>query len=369
MGILVISQENSIMTHLDSEKSILFIGEFPPPYTGVTVKDVALCKEILSGYDIEKFDLYQFKFQKYKFPILCIELLKTVRKAKLICIGAGHSFRVCSIFLLSKLLCGKAFLGNIVVFVMGTGLPEYLKRHPRYIRYLSQGKCLFVEGKSLVKDLNDLGLSNAFYLPNFRSGKTALPPQPIKDRVRFVYFARVCQDKGADTLLSAVEKLNKRGLESRFEVDIWGHVDPEFERDFKMLIEPLKNVRYRGVFNSAENDVYELLNTYDSSASSSSWREGMSGTNIECKFAGIANIVGDGGLNSESVEHGKTGYVVPAGDVDALVEAMMSLIEDHDLLYQMKCASFEDRKDFSTDLWKEKILREIGLKEGSDECI
>lgn len=357
------------MKHRGSENSILFIGEFPPPYTGVTIKDVALCEQVLDGFKVEKFNLYQFKFHKYRFPILCASLLKAIRKAEMICIGVGHPFRTCAIFRLAKALRGEPFLNKITVFMMGMGTPSYLQDHKGYIPYVSKGNCIFVEGESLVKSLESLGVHNAVYLPNFRSNKHALSPRPVSEKVRFVYFARVCSEKGADTLLEAIAKLNDTGLESLYEVDIWGHIAPEFEKEFESLLEPLNNAVYRGVFDAAEGDVYQLLNSYDSSVSSSSWREGMSGTNIECKFAGVANIVGDGGLNSESVSNGENGYVVPAGNVSALAEAMASLIEDHDLLYQMKLASFEDRRGFSTDLWKERVLQEMGLKEGFDERI
>lgn len=357
------------MRNHDNEDSILFIGEFPPPYTGVTVKNIALCDQVLDGYDVEKFDLYQFKFKKYLFPVLCIKLLNAIRRSKRICIGVGHPFRTCVIFRLAKALRGESFLNKITVFMMGMGTPSYLQGHKEYIPYISKGNCIFVEGESLVRNFESLGVHNAVYLPNFRSDKHALPPQPVGDKVRFVYFARICSEKGADTLLKATAKLNNVGLESLYEVDIWGHIAPEFEEEFESLLEPLTNAVYRGVFDATKGNVYQLLNSYDSSASSSSWREGMSGTNIECKFAGIANIVGDGGLNSESVNNGENGYVVPAGDVDALAEVMASLIEDHDLLYQMKQASFEDRRGFSTNLWKERVLQVMGLKEDSDECI
>lgn len=357
------------MKKRDSENSILFIGEFPPPYTGVTVKDVTLCEQIFDGFEVERFDLYQFKYKKYLFPVLCLKLLSAIRKSKRICIGVGHPFRTCVIFRLAKLLRGEQFLDNITVFMMGVGTPLYLQKHKKYIPYISKGKCIFAEGESLVQSLESLGLNNAFYLPNFRSKEHALPPRLVNDKVRFVYFARVCSEKGADTLLEAVAKLNEAGFESQYEVDIWGHIAPDFKERFDSLLQPLSNAEYRGVFDAAKGDVYKLLNSYDSSVSSSSWGEGMSGTNIECKFAGIANIVGDGGLNPESVSNGENGYVVLAGNVDVLVEAMTSLIEDHDLLYQMKCASFEDRKGFSTDLWKERILHAMGLEEGSDEHI
>lgn len=345
------------------KERILFIGEFPPPYTGVTIKDVALCDQLLSGFDVKRFDLYRFKHEKARFPILVLQLLAEIKKADRICIGVGHPFRMCMIFRIAKTIRGEEFLSKITVFMMGIGTPSYLRSHSGCIPLIAKGNRVFVEGHSLVDELNNLGILNAEYLPNFRDSYSDYPPRSVRESVKFVYFARVCAEKGADTLLKAVRELNDKGMSNRFELDIWGQVAPEFASEFNSLVEPLLNVQYRGAFDAEKNNVFKLLNSYDSSISSSSWREGMSGTNIESKFAGIANIVGDGGLNAESVENGVDGFVVPAGDVDALEDVMRLVIEDHTLLEELKHNSFLSRTDYSLSQWKDRVISSMGLCE------
>lgn len=346
------------------KKTLLYIGEFPPPYGGVTTKNSLLLNEVLNEFDVDCFNLHRFKFEKFHTPILFMELLGAIRHAERICIGVGHPFRTCMIFRIAKLLHGEAFLKNITVFMMGIGTPIYLKEHPSYISDVAKGNCIFTESETLNTQLADLGITTGRYLPNFRKGDHACPPRPVGDVVHFVYFAQVRRKKGADILLKAVKKLNDEGLQKQFDLAIYGNILPDFANEFEALKAGLLNVEYKGAFDAVNGDVYAELNQYDSS-SSSSWREGMSGTYIECKFAGIANIVGDGGLNAECVSNGIDGLVVSAGSVDELAEAMRRVIKDHEMLNRMKQASFDSRIAYELDTWRDLVIKcVLGEKPG-----
>jgi len=340
-------------------KKILFIGEFPPPYTGVTVKDSLIVEKILEDFEIEKFNLYKFKFEKLKFIINILSLLTAIKKSEFICIGVGHPFRTCTIFRIAKLLHGKDFLQNIIVFMMGIGTPDYLKKHPASIPDLAKGRCIFTESEELNRKLNELGCWNTKYLPNFRNGDKAREPQRVGSIVKFVYFAQVRPEKGIETLIDAVKVLNNNGYEKEFTLSIYGNIIDGYEERFRNIIAGIRNIFYMGAFDSTKNDVYLELNKYDASSSSSSWREGMSGTNIECKFAGIANIVSDAGFNPECVEDGVDGLLVKAKDVESLVMAMRKVITNHDFLYQLKIKSFESRSKYDANNWKEEVIQTI----------
>ena len=82
----------------------------------------------------------------------------------------------------------------------------------------------------------------------------------------------------------------------------------------------------------------------------------MSGSNIECKFAGVANIVSDAGFNPECVHDGVDGLLVKPRDVESLANAMRNVIEDHELLERLKQGSWEDRVDYDVDTWKQEVL-------------
>ncbi|MFT4549192.1 MAG: glycosyltransferase involved in cell wall biosynthesis [Pseudoalteromonas tetraodonis] len=63
--------------------------------------------------------------------------------------------------------------------------------------------------------------------------------------------------------------------------------------------------------------------------------EGFPRSILEAMRAGLPAIVSDVGGSSESVIDGETGYVVPKGDFEALVDALAGLIADRDLRSSM----------------------------------
>ena len=82
----------------------------------------------------------------------------------------------------------------------------------------------------------------------------------------------------------------------------------------------------------------------------------MSGSNIECKFAGIANIVSDAGFNPECVHDDVDGLLVKPRDVESLANAMRSVIVDHGLLDRLKRGSWDSREDYDVATWKQEVL-------------
>jgi len=66
--------------------------------------------------------------------------------------------------------------------------------------------------------------------------------------------------------------------------------------------------------------------------------EGLSNTVIEYMLAGKASICTDVGGNSELLEHGQTGYLVPVGDIDAMTRAATELLGD-----RQRSVSFGER--------------------------
>ena len=337
-------------------KKLLYIGEFPPPYGGVTIKNSLLAKEVLNGLEPECFDLYCFKKGITKAMGGAVELVRLLKSADRVAVGVGHPARMCWIFKLAKLLRGEAFLGNITVFMMGISTPDYLKSRPRSIADASKVRCIFTESGQLNRKLAELGCANTRYLPNFRKGDRARAPRSVGEVVKFVYFAQVRPEKGFDTLCAACLKLNSDGLDEKYSVAVYGSILESYQVEFSGELESVPNMIYKGAFDAASNDVYAELNHYDASSSSSSWREGMSGSNIECKFAGVANIVSNAGFNPECVEDGVDGLLVEARDVDSLADAMRTCILDHDFLQRLKEGSFASRAKYDVDTWKQEVL-------------
>ena len=337
---------------------LLFIGEFPPPYGGVTVKDSLLRDEIFSSCDAKFFDLYDFKRRPIALPTLAIELAREIRGADRIALGIGSNSRLSTMLSIIAKLRGREFLGNVTVFMMGRELADYLGENPGQVWKYQAARCIFAESRSLVADFEAVGCCNSRFLPNFRKGDRAREPRVVGDTVHFVYFAQVRPEKGIETLADACARLDSAGLSGRYSVDVYGSVLDGYGDAFEALLARTPAMEYKGAFDAAHGDVYELLNRYDSS-SSSSWQEGMSGSNIECKFAGVANIVSSAGFNPECVRDGAEGILVEPRDVDSLAAAMRGVIEDRELLERLKRGSWESRVEYDVATWRDEVRAQV----------
>ena len=196
---------------------------------------------------------------------------------------------------------------------------DYLGENPGQVWKYQAARCIFAESRSLMADFEAVGCRNSRYLPNFRKGDRARAPRAVGDTVHFVYFAQVRPEKGIDTLAAAARTLNSEGLADKFDITVYGTVVDGFQNEFERLLSDVPNMTYKGAFDAVTGDVCAELNMYDAAVSSSSWREGMSGSNIECKFAGAANIVSDAGFNPECVGNGVDGLIVRPRNVCSLV--------------------------------------------------
>ena len=337
---------------------LLFIGEFPPPYGGVTIKDEMLLAEVFGGLDPIVFDLYDFKRRPWAFPALCLRLAKGIRQAGCVVLGLGDNARLSKLLGIISSLRGENYLGSVTIFMMGRTLTSYLVEKPGEIGRFQRCGHIYAESRSLVAEFEDMGIRCVSYLPNFRKGDRALAPRPVNGVVRFVYFAQVRPEKGIETLADACARLDLIGFSGHYSVDVYGSVLDGYGDAFEELLVRTPVMEYKGAFDAAHGDVYELLNQYDAAASSS-WQEGMSGSNIECKFAGVANIVSSAGFNPECVHDGVEGILVEPRDADGLAAAMRSVIEDRELLERLKLGSWESRVEYDVATWCNEVRTQV----------
>lgn len=163
-------------------------------------------------------------------------------------------------------------------------------------------------------------------------------------RLRCVFFSLVSPEKGADVVLGAARRL------PGVDFDFYGRLDKTFEHQFLAGVDSLDNVKYRGVFDSVEDDPVKELNGYDLHLFPSRWpNEGVPGVLVETKMAAVPSIVSDICYNSEIVRDGSEGIVLDNCTDAALAQAIESLDSDRVLLDSMKQAALESAERFYID--------------------
>jgi glycosyltransferase involved in cell wall biosynthesis len=134
--------------------------------------------------------------------------------------------------------------------------------------------------------------------------------------------------KGIKYFLQAAAGLAKRFPDVRFLIVGDGASRPELEQQ-------ARDLRLEGtvLFTGFRVDVPELLQEATVSVLPS-LSEGLSNSLLESMASGVPVVATRVGGNPEVIEHGVTGFLVPARDSEALAAAMGRILEDANLAAQ-----------------------------------
>lgn len=155
---------------MPSESRITYVGSFPPPYGGVTVKNALLYKHLALRVDIDKLDLSRVKRLE---PMCLLSLVRCLvsRKGTLV-IGVSADWRrriTCFLYRFNR-----AKLRRSLLFVMGGKIPD----DRAYVAKLGCYRRVYVETDSMRRAFEAMGADNVAVYPNCRER----PAEPVKVR-------------------------------------------------------------------------------------------------------------------------------------------------------------------------------------------
>lgn len=154
------------------------------------------------------------------------------------------------------------------------------------------------------------GVDLEYFAPDPLEGRS---PEPL-----FLYLGRLKRYKGVDLVLRALALLRDRGMHARLVVAGRGE-QLEPLRRLAGDLDLGERVEFAGFVS--EERKRELLRRCWANLFPSP-KEGWGITNIEAAACGTCSIASDSPGLRESVQHGRTGLLVPHGDVERLAEAM-----------------------------------------------
>ncbi|MFA0730579.1 MAG: hypothetical protein LKKZDAJK_000833 [Candidatus Fervidibacter sp.] len=167
--------------------------------------------------------------------------------------------------------------------------------------------------------------------PRFRTVKRqelSLNGEPIIGTI-----ARIVKEKGYETLLQAACRLKEKGLPF---VLVWvgdGPDRPHMEALARQL-----GLADRVIITGMRNDVEQWVGCFDVFALPTLW-EGMGRVFLEAQAAGVPVVGTRVGGVPDVVVDGKTGFLVPPNDPDALSDALLRLLTDDQLRQTMSQAA------------------------------
>jgi glycosyltransferase involved in cell wall biosynthesis len=134
--------------------------------------------------------------------------------------------------------------------------------------------------------------------------------------------ARLNPQKAQHLLLEAAPFVLQSYPQATFLLVGKGHLEQDLRQQAQAL-----GISQNVIFTGVRHDIPDILAQSDLFVLPSRW-EGLPLSAIEAMAAARAVLVTDVGGNSELVESGRSGLVIPAGDVGALVDGLLDLLAD-----------------------------------------
>ena len=329
-----------------------------------------------NGASIKNFYLYN-RLKQYIETIVCIDTEQWRKRPWVIIklLGRILIHRKCQIIISTSNTSAYRLINLInkinskaLVFywVIGGSLgTDLVKGKWPYAKYRSL-KRIIVEGTSMQRDLNKLGLDNCLFIPNFKNFDKEIVRKhnENQDIVRFVFLSRIVPYKGSEVILEAVKYLNDRGYNEQFEIDFYGPFEPGYKQEFCAKANSCGNVSYKGFIDLRKFDNYTILSEYDFMLFPTYWEsEGCPGIILDAYYAGIPIIATDWNLNSDYVLEGVTGMLVQGKNPVQLALKMKAVL-DHEIdVKSMKKNALAQFSNYKVEnvLSKENLER-VGIK-------
>ena len=344
-----------------SKRKIIFVGPAGGngiPNNGASAKNYHLMKYFKEkGINVVSVDTESWKKNPFVLIKLAYQLLINPKAIIIISANNVSSYRV---FQIMSLFPRKR---KVIYWIIGGSIADWIKNGIVGIAPFKIVDYFLTEGKKMQKTFIELGFNNTIYVPNFKC-IDYLPNIKKKDtnKVRFVFLSRIIPEKGCNTILSAVQILNKNYSDS-FLVDFYGPIEPSYSQIFMNKLDALDNVSYKGFLDLRNQSNYNQLAEYHAMLFPTYWHgEGFPGIIIDAFISGLPVIASDWSLNAEILEDGKTGVIIKENSAEALANVMAKLIENPATLQKMSAACHQEAMNYDIkNVVTNELLEKLGI--------
>lgn len=350
------------MTYKSTER-LLVIGYFgfeTNQIDGQTIKTRNIYNLLSSNYETHFFDTEVLKKKKTKL----FSLILLTAKYKYIYYAGGK--RNLRLFFPILYFISKIRKGSIIYIAIGGWMHEFLKsKNPIYTYMVKKTKSVLVETEHLRKNLQDIGIENTEWIPNFRISSEPKAGKKSKENneLKVIFMARIVKEKGIYLLLDFYEmyKTERPRYKKNISIDFYGPVNNTDAKNFYNRISQLEpGVKYKGIIDPY--DIYETLPYYDLMILPTYYEgEGFPGTILDSYLCGIPVIATAWKQIPEFVANGETGFLINY-DIDDLASKIEKISNNEDLLRNLSFNAFEKAKNYSPEVALEILVRSMGLQ-------
>ena len=313
-------------------------GEGANLLNGQTVKTKIITKELQNqlGQDqVMKIDTHGGWKTLLKSPFQVFQALRN--SANVLIFTAHNGLRVYAP-LLSFLRC---FFKNkkIHYVVIGGWLPQFLLKRKNLTKILKKFDGIYVETNTMKNALEAQDFKNVYLMPNCKE-LTVLSEQeliyPSGLPYKLCTFSRVMKEKGIETAVNVIKRLNDKLGYVAYSLDIYGQVDHSQTEWFENLKKQFPDyVRYCG-FVDANQSVDVLKNYFALLFPTHFYTEGIPGTIIDAYAAGIPVISAKWESYSDVVDEGITGIGYDFDHEEQFEDILFHIAQNCDIILEMK---------------------------------
>ena len=226
---------------------------------------------------------------------------------------------------------------------------------------LNKAKVVFYQNRAIQVFCNRYSIGNRGILLPGSGVNTkwhslqAYPPN--EGPINFLYMGRFMKDKGTDELLQAIKDIHAK-YNNRIEFVLIGGRYPETDTSYETKIEELQQqglLRWPGAAKDVRPYIDKAWCTIQPS-----YHEGMSNVNLESAANGRPVITTNVPGCMETVDDGRTGYLIEPRNVDDLIEAIERFIK---LPYNQKVLMGQDARKKIENEFDRQIVVNIYLNE------
>lgn len=318
---------------------------------GQKIKTKNLYKLLCEKYIVNYIDTYKWNKNIFK---LIREIRKSCKKTTTFIIMPDfNGLKVIPMLLL--ILKHKYKKIKIYYSVIGGWLPFYLKKRKSMRRIIKKLNGVWVETKTMEKELLKLNLENIKLINNFK----LLNPVSENDldniytkENHFVIFSRICQEKGITDAIKAIEVArNKTNMDIK--LDIYGKIAEEYKNEFYQLIKNKQYIQYKGMIE--ENKSVNVLKNYFMLLFPTRFLgEGTPGTIIDAMYSALP-VISSKWPVYEDIVHEKNALLYDFLNFNQLVEKIIWAVENPSIILNMKKNCLNECYKYS----KENILLHI----------
>lgn len=323
-------------------------GEGVNLLNGQTVKTKIITEELQSQLGQEqvlKIDTHGGWITLLKSPI---QVFQALRKSSNILIFPAHNGLRVYVPMLS--FFRRFYKGRKLHYVViGGWLPQFLMKRKGLAKALKRFNGIYVETNTMKKALEAQGFGNVFVMPNCKkltvlSESELVYPNGVP--YRLCTFSRVMKEKGIETAINVIKKVNSKLGYIAYSLDIYGQVDNAQTEWFDNLKKCFpKYVRYCGCVDSDKS--VDVLHEYFALLFPTHfYTEGIPGTIIDAHAAGIPVISAKWESYSDVVDDGVTGLGYDFDNVEQFEEILLHVAQNPKMLLDMKESCINKAKNY-----------------------